>query len=443
MGGYMSCSICKIDGQEILGYFLTAAVIGALVIVVFILGAFQFGDTIRNSAIKDPVPNVGNVRLGVSTLEGSYDRSASLEAQRDGIESQIQTLQDSRLDVDNSISALQQNVFTYVQGAASGFSSPELASIPFPPPADGDTNNYLKIRDVFARYRAQVAQKIAANSDAGFRKHAAIELANITSHVDQLLAGYNDLLTKDRNEFFKVQNLEMYGLKDIEKKRQAEIVTTKTLHDGFRDLCEEILTYKSLFGRLAYEMIFIPKSSLTLVLAVAMGLLGSLIYLTRERVMGGTKFTLASILFRASLGCALAVAIYVFAAAGMFALGQHPVSSNGGADMSPYLISFIGITAGYLSDHMAAWMAQIGRQTFKIDGVEGKERWAPHLTDYMNKKPRTAADIANWLKVAPTQVAAWIANTQPIPPDTQIRLADYLECDIDDLFTDIPPKSAR
>jgi len=413
----------KVTVDNSIGILLTAMFVVVLFLVVSILAALQFRDTIQVSTIT-PKPSAGKVRQAISIMEWRQN---------------VQTLHDQteseRQDLDDKMFALQQQVYSSVGTAIQVFTDPQLGAIRFPVLNDPDATNIGRLRVVYANYRAQALDAINRNSDPKFREFAKAKLTQITTDVNAQLGGYDAMVEQDASLFFKVDKAQK-SLAAIDATLKREVGDGP----GLRDLCEELLTYKSIFGHMAYEMIFMPKSSLTLMLAVVMGLLGSLIYLARERVVDKTRVGLSVIIFRASLGGALAVAIYVFAAAGMVAIGQHAANSDA-AEMSPYLISFIGITAGYLSEHMAAWMAQVGRDTFKVNGVEAKERWTPHLSAQLGTK--TAATIAQALNVPQAQVDSWIAVSAPVPSEQQSLLAVYLGLDVSDVFTDIPPKTHR
>lgn len=404
-----------------IGVLLTAMFVVVLFLVISILAALQFHDSIKAGPADI---NSGDLRQTIATMEW-----------RQSVQDEHDKLTDERRAINDKMFSLMQDVYTSVGIAIQDFTDPQLGTIRFPVAGDPNANQIGKVREAYANYRALALAAINGNGDPKYRSFAKAKLGQITGDVNTRLAEYDALVKDDASHYFKINNAEA-TLASIDRGLDKHFAE----HPKLRDECEELLTYKSIFRRLAYDMIFAPKSSLTLLLAVVMGLLGSLIYLARERVIDQAPVGLSVIIFRASLGGALAVAIYVFAAAGMMAVGPH-ASGSDAAEMSPYLISFIGITAGYLSEHMAAWMAQLGRDTFKVNGVESKERWAPHLAQQLDSK--TSATIAQALNVPQAQVDSWIAVSAAVPSEYQALLAVHLGLDISDVFTDIPPMTHR
>src|ERR1700733_12760832 len=171
--------------SESVGVLLTAMFVGVLFLVVTILAALQFRDTIQNSAIT-PKPNAGNVRQGVQTLEW---RGATQE--------ELDQLRNKRDDVDDKLSSLQHDIFTYVRESIQVFTDPKLVQVSFPVAGDPAATNYLKVRDTLDAYRTRALGAINQNEDAGFRKYAKRLLDQMFAEANRRLQSYDQLVAED------------------------------------------------------------------------------------------------------------------------------------------------------------------------------------------------------------------------------------------------------
>lgn len=209
-------------------------------------------------------------------------------------------------------------------------------------------------------------------------------------------------------------------------------------NDEYWNLCEDFYSFKTLVGDWAYSIVLLPKMMLILTLSIFMGVLGSLIYLSQEFLKDPDGRGFWDILFRISLGAGVAFALFFFAAAGMLAMTQ---SSSGAAqsDMSPYLISFLGITGGYLSDRVTQWMREVGENTFKVNPGGPPPRWAIGLDAALKAAGLSSAALASASGATPGDVDAWVALTKAVPGDKQALIAAFLREHPSRIFTDIAP----
>lgn len=91
----------------------------------------------------------------------------------------------------------------------------------------------------------------------------------------------------------------------------------------------------------------IPTPILIIVLVLSMGVLGSLIFVTVEFLQEPESYpkSLSMYLFRPFLGMILALSMYV-----MLKSGQSTFSDSSDQNLSPFLISFLGIVSGMLAE---------------------------------------------------------------------------------------------
>ncbi len=101
-----------------------------------------------------------------------------------------------------------------------------------------------------------------------------------------------------------------------------------------RLLVDDFRAYEWVAGPAAFRIVLMPNSMLVLFLAICMGILGSLIYLARQMVRDNCISNAPEMLFRIGLGAAVALALYLFAAAGMVAFSQG-ASAQTQNDMTP------------------------------------------------------------------------------------------------------------
>ncbi|HEY0107065.1 MAG TPA: hypothetical protein VGB91_13355, partial [Rhizomicrobium sp.] len=209
-------------------------------------------------------------------------------------------------------------------------------------------------------------------------------------------------------------------------------------NDEYWNLCEDFYSFKTLVGENAYSIVLLPKMMLVLTLSIFMGILGSLIYISQDFLKNPDGRSFWDILFRIGLGAGVAFALFFFAAAGMLAMTQ---SANGStqADMSPYLISFLGITGGYLSDRVTQWMREVGENTFKVNPGGPPPRWAIGLGAALKSTGLTGAALASATGVTSEDADAWASLTRPVPGDRQPLVSAFLRLHPSAIFTDIQP----
>jgi hypothetical protein len=294
-----------------------------------------------------------------------------------------------------------------------------------------------EVTGYFANYYAQIADATSPETPA-----ARGALDAFRNQVYKMLQTYSAAHAQYDTSISSVQSLQAQLAALTKQKAELdESVAPKgsaLANDEYWNLCEDFFSFKTLVGDWAYKIVLLPKMMLILTLAIFMGILGSLIYLSQEFVRDPDCRNIWDILFRISLGAGVAFALFFFAAAGMLAMSQ---SSSGGTqgDMSPYLISFLGITGGYLSDRVTQWMREVGENTFKVDPGGPPPRWAIGLGDTLKAAGLDAAGVAAAGVAPQADVESWIALQKPVPGDKQGLIAAFTRTHPSHLFTDIAP----
>ena len=234
-------------------------------------------------------------------------------------------------------------------------------------------------------------------------------------------------------------NVELNALQAQHKQLDdnSQAAGTPLANGAYWSLAENFRVFKSLVGDTGYDIIALPRMMLVLLLSIFMGVLGSLIYITKDFYQDPDRRGFWSIIFRVGLGAGVAFALFFFAAAGMLAMAQAKTGAQ--SDMSPYLIAFLGITGGYLSDRVTQWMREMGESAFKIKGDGPPDRWAVGLADGLKAAGQDSAALAASIGATAADTDAWIALTKAVPGDKQALVAAFLREHPSKVFTDIAP----
>jgi hypothetical protein len=105
-----------------------------------------------------------------------------------------------------------------------------------------------------------------------------------------------------------------------------------------------------------------------------MGILGGTITMTWTFLNRDDRVGLRWYILRPFIGALSAVVLFIF-----FKAGQMTISADGGeGSLDPFFLSFVGITAGLLSDRAYAQMEQVGGQFLESRSDE-PERWGVGL----------------------------------------------------------------
>ena len=315
-------------------------------------------------------------------------------------------------------------------GAAAGPSAKYQVVVP-PPAAWGFGNT---VDDYFDAYYTELGA--APNADAA-RKSLNAFKAETYKRMTKYFAARAQFDSDASN--VRGLNVQIAALEAQAKQLDdnSQQVGTPLANGAYWSLTEDFLTFKSLVGETGYNLIALPRMMLVLLLSIFMGVLGSLIYITKDFYQNPDRRGFWSIVFRIGLGAGVAFALFFFAAAGMLAMAQAKSGSQ--SDMSPYLIAFLGITGGYLSDRVTQWMREMGENAFKVKGDGPPDRWAVGLADGLKANGLDNTALASSVGVPAADADAWVAMTKPVPGDKQSLVAAFLREHPSKVFTDIAP----
>lgn len=203
------------------------------------------------------------------------------------------------------------------------------------------------------------------------------------------------------------------------------------------------------------SFVALPGSVLTLLLALAMGALGSTLYVTMEYFRPGPNKSLAWYLFRPALGMITALAVFVAFKAGQLTLSGVSPNSGAEADLNPFLVSFFAVIAGLLSEHAIDRLSVAGYNLFgQLGGQNGQNgQPAPQQQQQPAVPERQAIHAKGWqarfggatgksveglvaaLNADPAAVDAWMTGQEPVPTKFVQGIIDYFALPKDQLFT--------
>jgi hypothetical protein len=181
----------------------------------------------------------------------------------------------------------------------------------------------------------------------------------------------------------------------------------------------------------------LPREVLVMLLTMVMGMLGSVVTMTWSFVRRDSGLTVRRFLILPAVGALSAFIVLIFAKA-----GQISLTSGDSADvLNPYFLSFLGIISGLLSERAYARIAQIGENFFAVD--DDRPRWSVRVEEVMADEGVSAAQMAEYMKVAPNAAEDILAGRLQATPLQQLVIASTLRRHPRELFTDIAPPQRR
>ena len=185
------------------------------------------------------------------------------------------------------------------------------------------------------------------------------------------------------------------------------------------------------------------NQSLTVILVLLLGALGSLIYMTKEElklVISRTKENVARELyplpwyvFRPVFGAVIAFAIYLIYKTGQLALGSG-VGGQLDAEVNIPILSVFSLFAGLLAWQTLEMIE--GRGKSWLGGQNRRNLYATGLEQALRNAGHTAEECATQIGRSTGQIERWIANADLVTPELQDRISTWLGKPYQALFTD-------
>jgi len=403
--------------------------------VLLLISALQLQRSVQT--INDPAlrPTLGSVRQAIKALN-------ALDAQEDKRAKELEWIRQQRpqfasrmTEQMNLLPPLHRALEHAVSAKAGQFPDLIAATVQLRSENGTKEEGYLTVDQRLSAYEDAVRAKGLEAKEP--RNQIEKFLSQVETGTADIVAAY-----AKANKVWDDNNAADQRLKLREDYLTANpvVASDELKNQSFRSVVEDFRAYESLLGPFA-NLVMIPNAMLVLLLSICMGMLGSLIYLARKLVLDGEATDYGEIASRVGLGAAVALALFFFASAGMLAMSQS-AAGPGSNDMSPYLIAFLGITAGYLSDRVTAWMREVGERTFKLENSGMPNRWAVGLEKEVKAQNVTSAQLASGIDSSDADVEDWIGLRKSLPGDAQRLISTYLRVDPSTLFTDMKPRNA-
>ena len=121
--------------------------------------------------------------------------------------------------------------------------------------------------------------------------------------------------------------------------------------------------------------------------------------------------------------------------------GQLTLTADGtAAKLNPFVLSFVGIISGLLSERAYARISDVGSNFFKVD--TGVSRWGARLRDAMTENGVTSADLARHLQTSEEEINRIADESIAATFEQQRLIAACLRMPIRDVFSDTAPEVA-
>ena len=177
-----------------------------------------------------------------------------------------------------------------------------------------------------------------------------------------------------------------------------------------------------------------PHRVLVLSLSMAMGMLGGVVTITWNFIRNDSGLTIRRFIILPFIGSMSAFIVLIFLSAGQLKLtaGDADVSLN------PFVLSFVGIISGLLSERVYARISDVGGNFFKVD--DGSPRWGFRLQAALDAAGVTVTDLARHLEATEEETPRIMAETTTATLTQQRLIAAFLRLPVRELFTDISPE---
>lgn len=320
---------------------------------------YSFGDILpaieKNNVINSKIKAAKNVDIALQEL---IDKTTA------DIKRQRKIEQAMRQDINIKIGQIKQkNLNDFVTKTRQDRQSLNNAIIQriheLESPSAGNNNptEYLDILKI-----ASEANKQKASDELNIiQKAAEANHEKIEEEVQLLTIAAEENNQKANNELsiIKTANIENSNKLQSLLAEKSELLHT---NHAFADVLSNIEYYENFFKWVS-DLLgtppfwALPKSILTLLLVLSTGVLGSIIFVTVEflKEPADQIQNLTMYLFRPFLGMILALSVYV-----MLKAGQFTFVDDSDQNLSPFLVSFLGIISGMLAEEAYKRLTKAG-----------------------------------------------------------------------------------
>lgn len=234
---------------------------------------------------------------------------------------------------------------------------------------------------------------------------------------------YQDL-GRELDELYKGDALQK--ITDSETAAQAQFQKLKQLSDFVNE--------NNFFETFRFTIFLkAPREILVMVLTIIMGVLGSVITMTWTFVRHDSELSVRRFLLLPLVGGMSAFIILIFLKAGQLTLTAGETKD----ELSPFVLSFVGIISGLLSERAYSRMAEVGGSVFQVQ--ERNMRWGINLTTALAVAGVPVETVGRYLGLETADAEEIVLGKAPADPSQQRLIAALLRAETREVFTDIPP----
>jgi hypothetical protein len=273
--------------------------------------------------------------------------------------------------------------------------------------------------------------------------------------VEQILNAYDTefLPTRELQAAAKSESFAAdVKVKDVSDQIKASRDQIQTLYDNIKpkmddagrarveNVLYEITPIPGAIGKFMNRVVTLPSDVLALTLVILMGILGSLLQIVYSFFRKDTPSEGLGIYFvRIAAGGITALVIFIVTKAGIPIIADAS-RLGGDAPINPYLISFLAIISGLLSEQAIASVQARGAQFFPANPTMDVPRWARmDLTQTASSDGKSIDQLATYLNLKPKAVTDILKGLVPATIPQQNAIVTYLHASARDIFTDIAP----
>lgn len=247
----------------------------------------------------------------------------------------------------------------------------------------------------------------------------------------ELVYRYYDLFALRTKQLQKFESSDFTELYANAEKTVAELRAAEPLARYF-DIYE-FFNFMPLYSEFLKE----PPQILVLQLTIVMGMLGSVITMTWSFINKDSGFTFRRFLILPFVGAMSAFIIFVFVKA-----GQLTLTAGGASEpLNPFVLSFVGIISGLLSERAYARMSEVGSNFFRV--AEDEPRYGIDLRTALEQGGVGETELAGYLKLTDEEATRLLDGKSPATSLQQQLVAACLRRAVRELFTDLPPDGAK
>jgi hypothetical protein len=417
----------------------------AIVITVLALGAHQF--QLKVLAEEAKAPGAAMTLSRVIDVHTQY--RAKLDECRKTLPDRVQLLALRRSAVEKAEIDMLEKKAESIQADLARSAAREKILVEIramPPidaarPTDDDPENWSMTRVLAEAKRRQIPTGDLASA---LEKMGRVETAFYTA---------NERLLAAKEALESIQ-------KELQRASCDQVMAEVVPEDKVVNLRGFVLELDA-FSRLEMMLFFIgdpmwfvkmPNSILTLLLTLAMGALGSTIFVTVQ-FLGPLQVSRVTenpaqkqvppwpwFIFRPFLGMIVALAVFIAFRAGQITLSATPGGGDNG--INPFVISFFALIAGLLSEKSIEYLVRSGEKL--LGGQPPKPTPEPvHRASGLEAAlaadtTKTREALAVHMGVPPATVDAWIAGRETLSRADAQKIAAWLDKPLAELFKEEP-----